>query len=330
MAGSAIPNEVILSGGRLRPQSKDLDAQPNSLASIWAGVEILRQAQDDVVGWVVRSRRECWQIGITAGLVALLIFAFAPRAGAQDASPDTLTVVTLNIWNNNGDWPARLDLITTELEALRPDVVMLQEVLQNPELPNQAQTIADRLGFPHVHFVSVDSVGAPKRYGNAILSAYPFVEIGGLMLPPLDAYRVAAHARIELANREVDLYAVHLHNPATAEGRGARAMEIAHLLDFIDQTRADASSPVVLGGDFNAEPDWHEMRMLDGFRDLGGAGITFGPPYTGVAGRRIDYLFDAAHPGLVPVSAGVALDHADAQGRYPSDHFAVFARFVLP
>jgi len=258
----------------------------------------------------------------------LMLLCLTPRAGAQDASPDTLTVVTLNIWNNNGDWPTRLDLIAIELAALQPDVVMLQEVLQNPDLPNQAETIADRLGFPHVHFVSVDSVGAPKRYGNAILSAYPFVETHTLRLPPFDAYRMAAYALIEVGRQPVRLYTTHLQNPATPEGRGIRAMEIAHLLDFMETTGGDA--PLVLGGDFNAEPSWPEMRMLDGYRDLGGAGITFGPPYTGVAGRRIDYLFDAAHPSIVPVSAGVALDHPDAQGRYPSDHFAVFARFVLP
>ena len=261
-------------------------------------------------------------------LLVLLLVAIAPRTGAQDAQPDTLTVVTLNIWNNNGDWPTRLDLITTELAALRPDVVMLQEVLQNPELPNQAETLADRLGLPHVHFVSVDSVGALKRYGNAIVSAHPFVETATLRLPPFDAYRMAAYAQIEVGRQPVRLYTTHLHNPATTDGRGARAMEIAHLLDFIDATGGEA--PLVLGGDFNAEPDWPEMRILEGYRDLGGAGITFGSPYTGVAGRRIDYLFDAAHPGLVPVSAGVALDQPDAQGRFPSDHFAVYARFVLP
>ncbi|GAB5536616.1 MAG: endonuclease/exonuclease/phosphatase family protein [Rubricoccaceae bacterium] len=261
-------------------------------------------------------------------LVTLAFVALTPRAGAQTDAPDTLTVVTLNIWNNNADWPARLDLITRQLEALRPDVVMLQEVLQNPELPNQAQTIADRLGFDHVHFVSVDSVGAPKRYGNAIVSAYPFVETATLRLPPFDAYRMAAYALIEINRQPVRLYTTHLQNPATVEGRGIRAMEIAHLIELVETTGGDA--PLVLGGDFNAEPTWPEMRMLDGYRDLGGAGITFGPPYTGVAGRRIDYLFDAAHPGLVPVSAGVALDRPDAEGRYPSDHFAVFARFVLP
>ena len=267
-----------------------------------------------------------WRPVRLALLAACLTALAAPRAEAQ--APDTLVVVTLNVWHDRGDWPARLDLIERDLRALRPDVVMLQEVLQKEGLPNQARTLADRLGMPHVHFVSVDSAGSPKRYGNAIVSAWPFTETEGRLLPPLDAYRTAAYAQIEVSGRPVRLYTTHLHNPPTTEGRGARAMEIAHLLDLVATTGGDA--PLVLGGDFNAEPDWPEMQMLAGLRDLGGAGITWGPPYTGVAGRRIDYLFDAAHPALVPVSAGVALDQTDAEGRYPSDHFAVFARFVLP
>lgn len=256
-------------------------------------------------------------------LLLLVLLAAAPRAGAQ---ADTLTVVTLNIWHDRGDWPARLDLIEAGLRALGPDVVMLQEVLQDEGLPNQAQTIAGRLGLPHVHFVSIDTAGSVKRYGNAILSAHPFTEVGEHRLPPLDAYRTAASATIEVAGRPVRLVTTHLHNPATGAGRGARAMEIAHLLEVVEA----GDGPLVLGGDFNAEPDWPEMRMLGGLRDLGGAGITFGPAYTGVPGRRIDYLFDARHPGLVPVEAGVALDRPDARGLYPSDHFAVYARFVLP
>ena len=269
-----------------------------------------------------RSRGAGWRVlAVALGLAALA----APRAEAQ---PDTLVVVTLNVWHDQADWPARLDLIERGLRALGPDVVFLQEVLQKEGLPNQAETIAAALGLPHVHFVSVDSAGATKRFGNAILSAHPFVETAERRLPPLDAYRTAAYALVEVGGQPVRLYTAHLHNPPTPEGRGARAMEIAHLLDLVETTGGDA--PLVLGGDFNAEPDWPETQMLAAFRDLGGAGVTWGPPYTGVAGRRIDYLFDAAHPALVPVAAGVALDRADAEGRYPSDHFAVYARFVLP
>lgn len=256
------------------------------------------------------------------------LFVAAGPANAQGAAPDTLTVVTLNLWNQQRDWSHRLGMIQRELAALRADVVLLQEVLQNDSLPNQAQTLAAALGMAHVHFVSVDPPEASKRYGNAIVSRFPFEETAELKLPPLDAYRVAAFALADVNGHPVRLYTTHLHNPDTVEGGGARAMEIRHLLAFLDEPGGDA--PLVLGGDFNATPDQPEMRMLDGLRDLGGAWVTYGPAYGAGPGRRIDYLFDAAHAQLVPLSSGVALDRPDAEGRYPSDHFAVFARFLLP
>jgi endonuclease/exonuclease/phosphatase family metal-dependent hydrolase len=259
--------------------------------------------------------------------LALLLAAAPVGAQAPEPPPDTLTVVTLNIWHDQRDWPQRQARIIAEMGALRPDVVLLQEVLQKPGLENQAVSLARGLGMPHVHFASVDSVGRAQRFGNAILSRHAFTETSQLTLAPLDVYRVAAYARIEVGGRPVRLYTVHLHNPPDVHGAGARAMELVHLLDYMQRTGGDA--PLVLGGDFNAEPHWPEMGILRGFRDLGGAGITFGPAWYGFPGRRIDYLFDAADPRLEPVQAGVALDRPDAQGRTPSDHHAVYARFLL-
>ena len=267
------------------------------------------------------------RLAVLAALLASSVTAQEATVQRATAQADTLTVVTLNIWHDQGDWPSRLDQIERDLRTLRPDVVMLQEVLQKEGLPNQAQAIADRLGMPYVHFVSIDSVGAIKRYGNAILSTLPFTGTGTLLLPPLDAYRMAAHARIEVAGRPVHLYATHLHNPPTTAGRGARAMEIAHLLAWVEETAGDAA--VVIGGDFNAEPDDPEMGIMRDYRDLGGAGVTFGHQ-NDTPRRRIDYLFDARHAGLVPLAAGVALDRPNATGQFPSDHFAVYARFLLP
>ena len=271
---------------------------------------------------------------LTAALaVALGGAARAQTAPAGDsptasASGDTLTVVTLNIWFNSGDWPARLEGIVAGLEGLDADVVLLQEVLQNATLPNQAETLAARLGMPYVQFFSVDTLGSVKRFGNAILSREPFEATHDVKLPPLDAYRVATHGRIRWAGLPVDLYSTHLHNPDTADGAGTRAMEIAHLLHFVQATRADG--PMVLGGDFNAEPDYPEMRMLDGLRDLSGHAVTFGPTVTQGPGRHIDYLFDGMDARLVPIEMGRALDRPDAAGVHPSDHYAIYARFVSP
>jgi hypothetical protein len=52
-----------------------------------------------------------------------------------------LRVLTLNIWNEEGD-PRRLDLLNRELRRLAPDLVALQEVVYTPER-NQLDTLLD-------------------------------------------------------------------------------------------------------------------------------------------------------------------------------------------
>ena len=53
-----------------------------------------------------------------------------------------IRVLTLNIWQEQGDWARRMALIAERLGTVRPDVVCLQEVRQaGDRVPNQA---ADR------------------------------------------------------------------------------------------------------------------------------------------------------------------------------------------
>ena len=47
-------------------------------------------------------------------------------APAHAAARDTLTVVTLNLWNDQHDWPSRLARIVPALRAIHPDVLCLQ------------------------------------------------------------------------------------------------------------------------------------------------------------------------------------------------------------
>lgn len=254
-------------------------------------------------------------------------------AAAQSAAPDTLGLLTLNIWHNRGDWEARLDLIEDRVRVLDPDVIVLQEVLQNDTLPNQAYTIAERLGYDHVHFVSVDTVGAAKRYGNAILARVPFDTTAMRKLEPQNDYRTAGFARLTLGGKPLRVYVTHLHHEMNAKGRGIRAMQMIDLLDFV-QTTGDAGGPFLIAGDFNATSDGPEFRLLAPLRDLYAhfhpdalAAPTFG--HYGGDARRIDFVFDGDDPRLVPVSTDIVLDQPAAPGLWPSDHFGVFTRFLL-
>lgn len=253
-------------------------------------------------------------------LVALAGCAGTPRPAA------TLDVVTLNIWNDNDDWPARLDVIADTLGALRPDVIVLQEVLQDSAkgLENQAETLGARLGYAVV-FASVDGPERPKRYGNAILTRHPVLDTSSVRLRPFTDYRVAAHARIDVDGRPLDVYATHLHH--TQEGGAVRAEQVSDLIAFVERTR---TAPVVLAGDFNAPADAPEFDPLADYADAFGtlhpdADVSTLVEAKGHTPRRIDHVF--ADAAFRPVAARIVLGDP-VGGVQPSDHRGVWARLA--
>jgi hypothetical protein len=104
-------------------------------------------------------------LSATFAVVLAACRAHAPvdRDAGPTAAP-AMDVVTLNLWHDRSDWPRRQALIVDELRRLQPDVILLQEVLQDEGLPNQAGTLAERLGYAW-HFVSVDPPDRARRYG---------------------------------------------------------------------------------------------------------------------------------------------------------------------
>jgi beta-glucosidase len=268
-------------------------------------------------------------------LPGLLVLLAALPAAANAATHDTLTVVSLNLWNDQGEWPRRLARIVPGLRALNADVILLQEVLQHPGLPNQALTIAESLGV-QAHFASVDSVTRPKRYGNAILTRWPVLRADDRNLAPADDYRVATHVVIRRNGRAIDVYDTHLHH--TLEGAAIRATQLRDLLAFVDATRG--AGALVLGGDFNAALEAPEMGLLAGrFVDAyaathpGHAGpesTTLNPAF-GYPPRQIDHVFAPreGRPALTPVSCDLLFRDAGPDSVWATDHFGVVARFAI-
>ncbi len=268
---------------------------------------------------------------LAAALAAALVLLPAP---ARAAAADTLTVVTLNLWNDQHGWPARLRRIVAELRAIRPDVLCLQEVLQNPSLPNQAATLADSLGMSW-HFASVDDSTRAKRYGNAILARHPVLRTDDVKLRPLDDWRVATHVRIAFAGRAVDVYDTHLHH--TREGGAIRAAQVRDLLAFVDSTRGDGQ--LVLAGDFNAQAGAPELRPLasryaDAWwvvhpRATPDEAATLNP-LLGESRGQIDHVFVPRGRGraLAPAACEVLFRSCGPDSVWASDHFGVLARLV--
>ncbi|HAJ04848.1 MAG TPA: hypothetical protein DCL55_16730 [Brevundimonas sp.] len=262
---------------------------------------------------------------LLAALPALSLAACA--TGRSGGYASGLTVATFNIWHDQGDWPARLPLIEATLRAADAVVIGLQEVLQNGDaLPNQARTLADRLGMQMV-FSSVDAEDQPRRYGNALLTRLPILDDDSIRLEPLDDYRTAQRIRSRRADGTViDIANTHFHH--TPDGGAIRARQIAHLLDWLP----DDGTPLILMGDLNAPLDNPEMAPLRA--RFSEALWTLHPDQAdrttlntalGHRSVQIDHiLYEAA--AFTPVEAAIVGDQPVGEV-WPSDHFAKVTRF---
>lgn len=256
--------------------------------------------------------------------IALLLTACmaAPRGGEPPARE--LRVVTLNIYHDAADWPARLPLIVDGLRALDADVIALQEVLQTGALPNQAETIGVALGYP-VHFVSTDPEGQAHRYGNALLTRLPVRASDGIALAPLDDARSLGWTQLLFDGAPVNIYFTHLH--WRPEGGAIRERQLADAMAWIARTAGHAPSIVL--GDFNAPADAPELQALSGFVDAYGArhpdadASTLNPHFFPDLRARIDLVF-AERDRFDVRDARIVLDTPDAAGTWPSDHFGTF------
>lgn len=268
--------------------------------------------------------------------LALAACASTPAPKGADTESPELTLVTLNLWHDKGEWPKREKLIVAALRELHPDVIALQEVFQHEGLPNQARTLAEALGYEYV-FASVDPPGKAQRFGNAILSRHPILARDWKALEPLDDFRTIVRVRIAIDGREINVYDTHLH--WTDQGGAIRAEQVGDVLRYIAAT--DGGLPSVLAGDLNASMDAPELQpllapfldayaamhpdMAPGDRAHSTLDLEQYPP------RHIDQVL-LQRGAFVPTQAKVILDRPDAAGTWASDHYGVLVglRFAEP
>lgn len=239
----------------------------------------------------------------------------------------TLKLVTFNIWHDAGNWTKRRELIVDLLRAADPDVIALQEVLQDSKkaLPNQAETLAAALGGYAVRFASTAPADAANRYGNAILTWLPILATDMRKLAPLSDYRTALRVRVDVGGRPVDVVTTHLAwQPDQPHTR------VEQINDLVGWLPGDGV-PLTMLGDFNAPLDEPAIALLTA-RGLAVARLPTAVTTTLVEARGhqprvIDHiLFDRARFGAT--SAQRIADRA-IDGEYPSDHFGVAATLTL-
>jgi len=254
-------------------------------------------------------------------------------------------ILTWNLWWRFGPWKERAEAIASNLAKIDADVIALQEVWAHGGT-NFAAELAAKLGFYHIYenCMNVGDTG----FGNAILSRWPIETTDKITLYGVEQTgetRVAIYAQIDGPRGKIPMFSTHLN--WKFDESHIRQKQVADLVRFID-SKAYPKFPPVLCGDFNADPDAQELRMLNGLTtgpveglvfhdawrfagdDSGGMTWDNTNPYVAMEfepDRRIDYIF----AGLPAAKGAGHIVDCRVVGRepvndiYPSDHFAVLA-----
>ncbi len=257
-------------------------------------------------------------------------------------SGETLKAMTFNIrFNNPGDgdnaWPRRVDMVERLLRYHSPDILGVQEALQD-----QMDDLSKMLPGHQSEGIARTEGG---EYSAIFYRQHRLNRLDGstfyLSTTP-DTLSVgwdAALPRIVTWAKFQDRYSGHsflcFNTHFDHVGEQARQQSAALILRAIDSLNPD-NLPVMLLGDFNATPESVPIQSLlaGGMKDSRQASLepAHGPDATwtgwtiaGEPGRRIDFVF-VRGPLAVYRHATLAESFS---GRFPSDHLPVIAEIAL-
>ena len=254
----------------------------------------------------------------------------------------TVRVVTWNVWGLYGPWEQRERAIAQTLRGAEPDIVVLTESWTR-ESAGQAARLAPRIGLPHHVFSGVQAQEDEAALsGVAVMSRWPI---------SASSSHVFGEARVQYAEVSgprgpIQVYGVAMDAWWFDESAG-RQQAVREFLAHVGAMQDD-TTPLVVCGDFNADPQSDEIRMITGQMKAPCPGLSFydawevarsgGPGFTWSNSnhwarqllwpdRRIDFIFSAAprrggagHPRLAQLVGTEAVDAI-----VPSDHYGVQA-----
>jgi len=252
---------------------------------------------------------------------------------AHEIRKSTLTVMTLNLWGANR-WEDRRSAVVDWVNEVQPDLLALQEVVRAGG-HCQASWIAAHTQMTALFGAASTTDGG--EFGNAVLSRLPMR--GSHRRRLTDAAtgnepRALITVEAEAFGRSVWFSSTHL-SWRFDEG-WVRERQVRDIVDIVGPHRHDL--PPIVCGDFNATPESTEVQFMtelqldDTFEaaNPGQPGYTWSNANPFAAAeqepdRRIDYIF----AGVRVLSADVVCNEPRG-GVWPSDHFGVAAKLLLP
>jgi endonuclease/exonuclease/phosphatase family metal-dependent hydrolase len=259
-----------------------------------------------------------------------------------DLIETTARLVTWNVWGLYGPWQEREAALVSTLEEARPDLLVLAESWAT-DRDSQCARLAGPLGLPHHAFSGVTAQEDESALsGVAVMSRWPISSSASLTFGSL---RVQ-YAHVHGPRGPLQVYGVVMDAWWFDESQ-ARQDAVRGLLAHLHASQDDRT-PMIVCGDFNADPDSDEMRLIRGRMATPVPGLSFYDAWEvaapGIRGstwsnanpwatqllwpdRRIDYIFTAAprRGGAGHPLGAALLGTGPRGGTYPSDHYGVQA-----
>ena len=270
-----------------------------------------------------------------------------PDAITIEKDTDVLKIMSWNLWWKFDNYLERQEAIFSEIKNLKPDIMCLQEVWEEED-ESQAEKIADLLGYKFVYGKSFDFDGV--AFGNAIVSKYPIKDYSVNYMaaePEYDEKRLLLHAQILYKEMNLDVMCTHLNYKY--EHQHVREDQVKYILEYISKLKKN-KFPVILCGDFNADPNSDEIRLITGHRKsingtvLRDSWIITNPEDHGFTwsnrnsyakktlefDRRIDYIFvgKAGSKGMGYPLSSFLVGTDKNNNVFPSDHFGIMTHLV--
>jgi endonuclease/exonuclease/phosphatase family metal-dependent hydrolase len=246
-----------------------------------------------------------------------------------------LRVMTWNIRTGVGNspdvpgerTPHDLERIAEVIREQSPDLVALQEVDRRRGRSggvDQAAVLAASLGMDYRYAPNlVDDDG---EYGTATLTRLPIVSSAHDLYPALDGWEPRGLLEVTVDVPGVGSIVVlntHLQI-AFGEGEKEAAAQRRHSAEIIADRARRSSHPMVLMGDFNADPDAPELSPLECLRLAGTTDgtpdMTFPASPFAAPDRRIDAIHTS--PAFAVRACKVVRDPTTALA---SDHYPIVA-----
>ena len=254
----------------------------------------------------------------------------------------SLSVLSLNLWNDSEPFSERMAVVRRLIETRRPHLIGFQEIVRGDAL-DQFEVLVGGLDYetafgPVVTFWKRDDL----LFGNGIASAWPILDVKQTLLPRGDSteQRGLLRASVEAPWGRVSFSTTHLDNRSPQN----RALQVKTLVSHLATEALAHSYPPILVGDLNADRSAAELSALlacthDACDEVGPAeAVTWSRsnPYTGGVGpeaERLDYILvgqsEAADRAGQALRSSIVFDRAE-DGVWASDHLGLVAELEVP